>query len=367
MTVALLQAIGCALSLLGLETSQVEPDESVIIFPAIGTPAKGGGGWDVEIHGWILEREESSTSRQAIVGLLRGAIGAGDDIAEKERLEKRLGPFLADNERGKVVKLKLCGKSKEMEESEADGHFRGTMALTDEEARREVERPGAADGSVRIEVVLPDGDGRAFRGRAQLVPEEGVSVVSDIDDTIKVSDVLDRKLLLRNTFLKDFKAVDGMARLYQAWAKKGAVFHYVTGSPWQLYEPLDTFLESARFPSGTFHMRSFRLKDSSLFEIFAAPVDHKRRQIDPLIEKFPKRRFILVGDSGEKDPEIYGAVARKFPDSVLAIFIRDVTKEGAKSARIEKAFEGVPGSIWRVFRDSSELSDAESLFTVKSR
>jgi phosphatidate phosphatase APP1 len=62
-----------------------------------------------------------------------------------------------------------------------------------------------------------------------------------------------------------------------------------------------------------------------------------------------------VGDSGEKDPEIYGQVAREFPRQVRGIFIRDVTDENRASERYKRAFREVPEPAWVVFQSSSEL------------
>lgn len=69
-------------------------------------------------------------------------------------------------------------------------------------------------------------------------------------------------------------------------------------------------------------MRTFRFKDSSFFDMFSSPIHAKRRLITPIMKRFPKRKFILVGDTGEKDPEVYGEFAREFEGQVKAIFIR---------------------------------------------
>ena len=66
-------------------------------------------------------------------------------------------------------------------------------------------------------------------------------------------------------------------------------------------------------------------------------------------------RFVLVGDSGEQDPEVYGGIARKHPGQVSAIFIRNVTGEKPESDRFRKAFEAIPQDRWRVFEQAAEL------------
>ena len=70
----------------------------------------------------------------------------------------------------------------------------------------------------------------------------------------------------------------------------------------------------------------------------------------------PNRDFILVGDSGEKDMEIYGNVARKFPQQIEKILIRSTNGKTITSERIAKAFKNIPTSKWRFFRDASEIA-----------
>ncbi len=357
--------VTCAcLALLGLDLSEspIKPDETVLFFPSIGRLLEDGSSWKIAIHGWIFEREEDSAARAALIDVIREAIGLEEGGSEPEILKRRLQPFLADSERGKIVSIRLGVKEYALEESEPSGHFRGTITLAIEEAWKLLRAGGGQiggreeGGRLAFDAVVRNGDDRFFRGEAWLLGASGTSVISDIDDTIKVSGVLDKKALLRNTLLRELRAVPGMADLYSAWARMGTAFHYVSASPWQLFEPLLEFVTAAGFPRGTFHMKQFRLKDSTFFDLFVSPVDYKRGHIDPLIESFPKRGFVLVGDSGEKDPEIYGAVARKYPAQVKRILIRDVTGEGAGSGRMKKAFEGVPVDRWQVFREAGEVA-----------
>ena len=129
----------------------------------------------------------------------------------------------------------------------------------------------------------------------------------------------------------------------------------MSSSPYQLYVPLSAFARKASFPEATFHLKRFRLKDSSFWQLFADPLKTKPKVIEPIFAYYPKRRFVLVGDSGEKDPEVYGALARKYPDRVLRIYIRDVTGEPAESARYSRAFKDLPADTWQVFRDPTTL------------
>ncbi len=171
----------------------------------------------------------------------------------------------------------------------------------------------AQQGRLAVEVVLPPGDLRQFRGVVHLIEPVGLSVISDIDDTIKVSEVLDKRKLLHNTFCEPFSAVEGMPELYSQWANAGLAFHFVSSSPWQLYEPLASLLSDAGFPAGTLHLRQFRVKDRSVLNLWADPLTTKPPVIEELLQAYPARRFVLVGDSGERDPEVYALIARKYP------------------------------------------------------
>ena len=91
--------------------------------------------------------------------------------------------------------------------------------------------------------------------------------------------------------------------MYRDWADRGAMFHYVSASPWQLYHCLSELVHESGFPPGTFHLRAVRLRDPSILRLFLARRRAKRKVIRSILRMFPDRRFVLVGDSGEKDPE----------------------------------------------------------------
>jgi phosphatidate phosphatase APP1 len=129
----------------------------------------------------------------------------------------------------------------------------------------------------------------------------------------------------------------------------------VSASPWQLYAPLSEFVTEHGFPSGTFHLKKFRPKDRSAANLFASPEETKRQAIVPLLQAFPQRRFILVGDSGEKDPEIYATLAREYPRQVFRILIRNTTAETPDSPRFQEAFRDLPEEMCQVFEDPREI------------
>ena len=115
-----------------------------------------------------------------------------------------------------------------------------------------------------------------------------------------------------------------MAKTYSSWYRNYDVrFHYVTSSPWQLYVPLKKFTHNKGFPPGSFHMKLFRVKDRSFFNVFSKSLKYKVSTIVGIIKRFPLRHFILIGDSGEKDLQVYSKIADRFPGRVNVIYVRD--------------------------------------------
>ena len=145
-----------------------------------------------------------------------------------------------------------------------------------------------------------------------------------------------------------------MAEAYQRWQQAGAAFHYVSSSPWQLYPDLSDFMQEQGFPAGSFHLKTFRLQDGGLHDLLAPATQHKPAIIEQLLQTYPGRRFILVGDSGEQDPEIYGEIARQYPQQIQHIFIRQASEQHDE-ARFLQAFQGLPRKTWVVFRHSEQL------------
>ncbi|KAF9929601.1 hypothetical protein FBU30_001442 [Linnemannia zychae] len=220
--------------------------------------------------------------------------------------------------------------------SRPGGHFDGTLRMSNSE----VEAHRSEDISLEHPRFLKlrahhDDMIDPCYGVVNLIDPVGVSVISDIDDTIKETNVTaGARIILRNTFLKDMMEVEGMASVYKSWWKQGAAIHYVSNSPWQLIPSLLEFFHTYMFPPGSAHLR---LHDNMLKTYFAAPGENKRRSIREILADFPDRKFILVGDSGEIDMEIYTEMALEFPKQIVKIFIRDIT-----TARLKEMIAKIP-------------------------
>jgi phosphatidate phosphatase APP1 len=327
--------------------SNLKSDEDARIFPGIAR--RDGDRWSVRVHAWVYEPEEGSFGRGAAIEALRAALDLPADAIESDIFRSRASAFLVDNESGKTLVVRIGNEEHTLTTTGANGH-----SETDLELAAAGLQPDAA-GWVPIEVIPPAGDSRRFGGSALLLADTGTSVISDVDDTIKISEVRDKKQLLTRTFLREFEAVPGMAAAYRRWAGAGATFHYVSASPWQLFDVLGGFVTTADFPRGSMHLKQFRVKDSSFFSLFEDPQAYKRPILHDLISRAPGRRFVLIGDSGEMDPEAYGEAFRAFPGQVAAIYIRDVSGEPREAPRYATAFAEVPPDRWTIFTDPAAL------------
>lgn len=149
-----------------------------------------------------------------------------------------------------------------------------------------------------------------------------------------------------------------MPELYRNWYSKNenCSFHYLSGMPDQLYTLTQEFIYDNNFPDGTFHMRHFGWALGSLFTFLhsESTFTHKITNLRFFFSN-TARDFVLVGDSGEKDPEIYGTITREYPDRVRAIFIRAIKGEAFNDERFLTAFQGVAPEKWQVFNDPKQV------------
>jgi hypothetical protein len=343
----------CALMMIDTAAfaSPIKRDEEILFFPAAARLSADLEHWIVPLHGWVYEPEEDSLWRRGALAGLALSLGLEDGAADSEIFKERGRWFLVDNERGKRVSITLSEAAGALGPSGADGHFETEITLP-----RRVATEEATSFSLAYRAVLPAGDDRSFQGQVFFPASYGLSVISDIDDTIKISQVTDKTALLANTFLKPFQAAPEMALAYDRLAAAGAVIHYVSSSPWQLYPALKDFMAEAGFPQGSVHLRKFRVKDESLFNLLKSSRETKPPVIEALLAAYPKRGFILIGDSGEVDPEIYGAVARDHPGQIRHIYIRKVTPEAADDERYRAAFADLPVSLWTLFDNPSAIT-----------
>jgi phosphatidate phosphatase APP1 len=178
-------------------------------------------------------------------------------------------------------------------------------------------------------------------GRVLVPPATAAfGVISDIDDTVVWSNVAAKLHMVVMVALHHARTrvpFPGVAGFYRA-LQQGRSGHeqnplfYVSSSPWNLYEPLLEFFQIHRIPLGPLFLRDFG--DHLLFSAHHHQ-HHKLSQIAPILELYPQLPFVLIGDSGEQDPEIYRQVVHTFPTRIRVIYIRNVTSDPARLAAID--------------------------------
>jgi phosphatidate phosphatase APP1 len=178
----------------------------------------------------------------------------------------------------------------------------------------------------------------------QVGPRARFGVISDIDDTILQSSITDWKTAAQLTFLHNArtrKPLAGVAALYRALQATHNPIFYVSSSPWNLYDLLEDFMELNGIPFGPIHLRDLGTDPGKFIK--SAGHGHKLERAIHLIERFPQLRWVLLGDSGQADAELYAEAARTHPDRIAAIYIRDVDPDVDSPLDL-----GVDGHIQRI-------------------
>ena len=322
-------------------TNSTDQDDmkDVTFFYAYGY--QEGDEWVIPLKVYVSDPRP--IQERAVTAFIRSRFDLDDD--ETEIFRSRISAFIADSEsRERVVfvfdndpdqeEFRILGEDGVPLHTSLNGIKNGTIRLSRERADELLRHQGSTDGWLTLRAVSDEHEGT---GRIRLIGPYGLSVISDIDDTIKTTEMpAGIRIVLRNTFFKPYQASPGMAEMYQRWGD--AAFHYVSGTPRQFFNPLTEFFfyQGEGFPPGTLHMKDVQ-KNFLSMETWRNMSDiiinddytyqQKSGQIAEILETFPDRRFILVGDSGERDPEIYREMMRRFTEQIEKVYIRDVIND----------------------------------------
>ncbi len=273
------------------------PPADLRIQPYLGHGSDGG----VVVRGRVLDNPTPSEATE----------GEGVGAAVRRTAQQ----FLTDELPDVPLRITVAGASAETV-TDADGYFQVRLhpepdQLTAPWTRGTVELAGAYRGitdpwTTPLEVRVP-GDDAAF------------GVVSDVDDTILDTGVQRVVRMVLQTITGSAltrESFPGAPALYADLAAGANPVFYVSSSPWNLYGFMVAFLRHHGFPTGPVLLRD--LLGTS------AGREQKHGRIQEILDLHPRLRFVLIGDSGEKDPAIYAAVARANPGRILAIYIREV-------------------------------------------
>ena len=176
-----------------------------------------------------------------------------------------------------------------------------------------------------------------------LVPSDRAEfgIVSDIDDTVIHTDATSLVRMLKTVLLENAHVrlpFEGVAAFYGALHRAVNPIFYVSSGPWNLYDLLTHVFEIRGIPVGPIFLQDWGLEEGKF--VVRAHDDHKREQIDNIVATYPSLGFILIGDSGQRDPEIYADVSARYPDRIRAIYIRDVAP-GPRHAAVKAIAAGI--------------------------
>lgn len=160
-----------------------------------------------------------------------------------------------------------------------------------------------------------------------------ILVISDIDDTLKISHVLMTYDTIDNSIAYDNHFI-GMSQVLQAVGKSNdAEFAYVSNAPRSvMLIPHEMFLDYNQFPLGTLYLRP------SIFDS-----NHKLETITDIILKSEANFVLLIGDNGEADPVIYRDLVQRFPAIRFHVYIHQVYSVLSKSETGQKLEAGQKG------------------------
>jgi hypothetical protein len=337
--------------------TNLDSEDRVVLFPSLGHLSQSGDHWIIDVHGDVSAAGRLSLGKRMLLKFLQRSMQASDEAFAGELFRERIARFVAHDRPGRRIAVRVGERVVGLpKKTRRNGHFQAAMRVPIDVADEFVTQSAPSCPFLPLAVCQAD-QGVVTSGQVQLLGRTGLSIISDIDDTLKHSHVLCKRTLLTNTFLRPFETIPGMAGLFGQWSAAGAAFHYVSSSPWQLYEHLAEHLAVEGFPAGSFHLRAFRLRDHLIRRLLMLRRSGKLSVIRALVRTFPDRQFLLVGDSGEHDPEVYGAIARRFEGQIAGVFIRQLGGLRDSRSRYARALRGVDPSLVRLYRDADELSD----------
>jgi phosphatidate phosphatase APP1 len=240
---------------------------------------------------------------------------------------------------------------------------------TDEEGFLElwVEPPAEAKAGwhdVELELLKPERHGAPSVCAPVLISGPGAEygVISDIDDTVIVTEVTNRLKRLWALFLTEHRTrlpFEGVDAFYQALheGQSGCASNpifYVSSSPWNLYEHLDEYFGVHRIPSGPLLLRDWGLSRHGFAP--GGGHGHKLDKIRGILQTFDSLPFILIGDSGQEDAEHYRTVVRENPGRIRCVYIRNVWHRPGR----EKELARIAGDIREAGSEMLAVDDTVS-------
>lgn len=209
------------------------------------------------------------------------------------------------------------------------------------EKQIEAKNPSQKEGSEKVDfkILEPVGKFNSITVSREVQRfNEPRGVISDIDDTILISHSTDlgKKFWLsisKNAYTR--RPLPGVSEFYKELTNhKEIPIFYVSSSDWSIYDLIRDFMHFRHIPLGPTLLKDKHINLKSVWRSGGGNHNHKLDKIEFLFRLYPQMKFFLIGDSGQHDPEIYTEIMKKFPDRVIAVFIRLVRE--LESERKEK-------------------------------
>jgi len=307
----------------------------------------------------------SSVSRRIVISPYRGFGRANEMLVRGRVLGERVITRAKEAESlwRNVLNTYRRFQSDEIADARVRARYRDAVveSVTDEEGYFQIRlEPKELDASLWHAVGLELADGNTTATAHVLLPPANAEfgVISDIDDTIVHTNATSLLGMVRSVIRNAAARLpfEGVAALYRALHRDRNPIFYVSSSPWNLYELLHDFMQINEIPHGPMLLQDWGIDENTL--LIDSHEEHKLAQIRTLIEYYPTMRFVLIGDSGQHDPEIYLRVIRTHPQRIVAAFIRDVTPDLRDQAIARILEESNAAGVEMLYvRDSNEAME----------
>ncbi|MGP4845520.1 App1 family protein [Marinobacter sp. 1Y8] len=325
----------------------------------IAAPVKGDNGRG----GLFIQafRGYGSSRQLFLMGRVFHQPGFGASLRE-DRLRRDLIDLIRRLMRKPVVNAQVRVRYKDAEQlvhTDKHGYFRVNMSLSTMPS-------DVLWHSMELSLVHPVDDRAATTGEF-FTPSSGAryGVISDIDDTVVFTGVASTARMMWRLFAQGAESrmvFPGVAALYQAFYEgdkghQGNPLLYVSRAPWSIYQVLVEFFRMHRIPVGPILiLREWGLKRGSLLPRRAK--DHKLDVIRQMLALYKDLPFVLIGDSGQRDPEVYTRILREHPGRIIGIYIRDVSNDAGREESIAELAREVKeaGSDLMLASDSVEMA-----------
>jgi len=190
-----------------------------------------------------------------------------------------------------------------------------------------------------------------------LVPPTGFTIISDIDDILRVTKIYKPSEGLLNSFGRPFVPWENMPSVYSNWSRSlpDLHFHYLTTTPEQITRTYMDFIFK-HYPGGSFDTRPLNFSDVS------ATLSIRRFLLDKIFQTFPQRKFILVGDTSNSDiMRAYPSLAKDYPSQVQCIFLRNTSATDKDNLFPYDTgyFKDLPQKSYMFFRVPNDLSNLD--------